>query len=861
MDTVTKQLLGSANATNGSGLYCLEFMDEPGTQNQLHADFELLRIESGSQLELVQHENAGFLLKVPSNYNRLKVILTEDLSKSIDLLHYTIDDQSPQQVQSNPFWVSLAKVRLFTKFSLFNRTSKLPVATFEFYKVLQSVSVPATLALSAEKQEMSSGEKSSGLPTAFPAPRIAIDDESSSPFPVTLEDGPIFRQTLSEFEHKIPRILSDLTKASEVLESFENLSHQTVTIKVSLVRVLQSICVTSMPDTLKNSTAEDAMDSSLIDSLNSLVDDSYKNVVKAIRHKFSSRPVNLDTLANRKRIFEEESKKYYDWLSKLLGSGRTKDEKLLSKRKAFELSKIDYLDFLFDTMMTISLRFRSPNEAGKSFLDTYSFNQKRRKSFRSAVDRCSSLSQLKSQLATAMLPNPGETSGILFTQGGQGKSGWHKQWVVLKNGKLTEYMDWRKGASVRNSPIDISLCNIKSVDLDKRRNCFRLITSTGLERYFQAVDEEDRDSWVQSLFNAGQQIRFHRESGTNNSHVPVEKNLKGFSNNTLSASSAANLKSEIIRRVSSVSLVNLRTVQSVSESNLVCCECGCGDAVEWISLNLLVIFCIKCSSCHRSLGTSISKVRSLKLDSFDRESLSLLNHINNESSNSYYESLLSPEQKINASVSDEARLQFITSKYSKRVWFDYSKVPDPSSLLIHGIKGNIIREILKSIAAKVDVNMRLTKTDPDSNVSASIDFSVLEYALSHPSKSDADGHLVFESAELLILNGSDCGESPESHLDLTEEAKSYWKHKIEKLKGVKPFSSSSSSSSVQDSDTLKVSYSSQKRSQEALIQTSNRNGRQAHISPTTAEKLSKSKGGFKSPRGKINSLLRIKNKS
>lgn len=38
---------------------------------------------------------------------------------------------------------------------------------------------------------------------------------------------------------------------------------------------------------------------------------------------------------------------------------------------------------------------------------------------------------------------------------------------------------------------------------------------------------------------------------------------------------------------------------------------------QWASVNLCAMMCINCSGVHRSLGTDISKVRSLKLDLWD----------------------------------------------------------------------------------------------------------------------------------------------------------------------------------------------------------------------------------------------------
>ncbi len=45
---------------------------------------------------------------------------------------------------------------------------------------------------------------------------------------------------------------------------------------------------------------------------------------------------------------------------------------------------------------------------------------------------------------------------------------------------------------------------------------------------------------------------------------------------------------------------------------------------DWCSINLGIQICIVCSGIHRSLGTDISKVRSIVLDDLDTEVLDLL---------------------------------------------------------------------------------------------------------------------------------------------------------------------------------------------------------------------------------------------
>lgn len=64
------------------------------------------------------------------------------------------------------------------------------------------------------------------------------------------------------------------------------------------------------------------------------------------------------------------------------------------------------------------------------------------------------------------------------------------------------------------------------------------------------------------------------------------------------------------------------------KGNSVCFDCG-DIAPKWISLNLGVFICFRCSGIHRSFGTHISKVRSVQLDVLTPEQIEFFKHMGN----------------------------------------------------------------------------------------------------------------------------------------------------------------------------------------------------------------------------------------
>uniref|UniRef100_UPI003AAFC4B0 arf-GAP with Rho-GAP domain, ANK repeat and PH domain-containing protein 2 isoform X1 n=1 Tax=Centroberyx gerrardi TaxID=166262 RepID=UPI003AAFC4B0 len=104
-----------------------------------------------------------------------------------------------------------------------------------------------------------------------------------------------------------------------------------------------------------------------------------------------------------------------------------------------------------------------------------------------------------------------------------------------------------------------------------------------------------------------------------------------------------------------------------NEANRSCADCRT-PRPEWASVNLGVVICKKCAGQHRSLGPSISKVRSLKLDSsiWSNELVELFLEVGNKNANSFWAANLPLEEELYIGSSAEQRATFIRRKYRER---------------------------------------------------------------------------------------------------------------------------------------------------------------------------------------------------
>uniref|UniRef100_A0A8C5PQZ8 ArfGAP with RhoGAP domain, ankyrin repeat and PH domain 3 n=1 Tax=Leptobrachium leishanense TaxID=445787 RepID=A0A8C5PQZ8_9ANUR len=101
-----------------------------------------------------------------------------------------------------------------------------------------------------------------------------------------------------------------------------------------------------------------------------------------------------------------------------------------------------------------------------------------------------------------------------------------------------------------------------------------------------------------------------------------------------------------------------------NKANKTCADCKAFNP-DWASINLCVVICKQCAGQHRSLGTSVSKVQSLKLDTsiWSNEIVQLFIILGNDRANRFWAARLLPSEMLNHDDSTEKRRDFITQKY------------------------------------------------------------------------------------------------------------------------------------------------------------------------------------------------------
>ena len=350
-------------------------------------------------------------------------------------------------------------------------------------------------------------------------------------------------------------------------------------------------------------------------------------------------------------------------------------------------------------------------------------------------------------------------------------------------------------------PIDLRMASVREARNAERRFCFEVITPQ-YKRVYQATSEEDMTNWINALNNAlqnavegrGQPQQFslssagERTKGRDIGSVLTGKSSSYSGHHSHHVSSTTFAASDMHRnrtvgarptyvRTDSNSFEEnpsklLQIVRDHDQGNRWCADCNSEAKTEWVSINLGIVLCIECSGIHRSLGTHISKVRSLTLDttSFSTDIVEILLQIGNRISNMVWESRLEEGQKPSPNATRDQRLRFITAKYVDRAYITpigsntQSHYSTPDETLLASVKKNDIQGVLYALTLRANPNaqdrsrnthsvfLALAAADPAAPGSAN------PSPLPSPaSKTTGTGHSsvhAFPIAELLVQNGA-----------------------------------------------------------------------------------------------------------
>ncbi|KAM3926368.1 arf-GAP with Rho-GAP domain, ANK repeat and PH domain-containing protein 3 [Leptodactylus fuscus] len=101
-----------------------------------------------------------------------------------------------------------------------------------------------------------------------------------------------------------------------------------------------------------------------------------------------------------------------------------------------------------------------------------------------------------------------------------------------------------------------------------------------------------------------------------------------------------------------------------NKTNKNCADCKACNP-DWASINLCVVICKQCAGQHRSLGTNISKVQSLKLDTsiWSNEIVQLFIILGNDRANRFWAARVPPSEVLHPDDCIEHRRDFIAHKY------------------------------------------------------------------------------------------------------------------------------------------------------------------------------------------------------
>jgi len=306
-------------------------------------------------------------------------------------------------------------------------------------------------------------------------------------------------------------------------------------------------------------------------------------------------------------------------------------------------------------------------------------------------------------------------SGYLMKQSPQMKRlVWKRRYFELKGDSFRYF----NGTKWNN--IDLRLCMVREMKNSDRRNCFEIVSPIKTF-HLQTDNEYEMFEWISTLQNAiGRAL--HAERAT-----PEEIEAATLANSAATSAmfglkpTEKEIKKHRQEILAKKKQKEEEMIQKIRElpGNGICADCGKADP-EWASCNLGITLCITCSGIHRGLGVHVSKVRSLTLDRWPPELITIMLSLGNTRVNAIYEALLQRNCDDECRPSPESdqiiKEHWITSKYIRKEYIWSGENQEEFILnTIHeqyfkAVDRGDLPEAIRYIALGADVNYKDPKT-------------------------------------------------------------------------------------------------------------------------------------------------------
>ncbi|QLQ78692.1 hypothetical protein HG537_0B00410 [Torulaspora globosa] len=600
-----------------------------------------------------------------------------------------------------------------------------------------------------------------------------------------LPDGAEFRKLIGGLEdsvaslQKSPRwriLLDNLLRLSDLLRAVSSVCDVLLNTRVSFAgdedHPLKRVFNEDLHAWIRDFNANHVL--SVSQSLN-------KDVITPLQEFLEFERQNQKILPKKQKNFHEAMRLMYSSQSSLP----------LNSKVQYELARLEYQNFLDQCLVvgpplrrlysgiSLFLRIQVPQkELNESYM-------KKNHQLRSSIKNARSMSDLTKLYSSLNTPHVETYAWVDIQENDHGSTNfgpgssasnsgyqWLRQWIILDGNQLSVFHPSKK---IPIHTVDLSFACIKKIN----RTTIEIQTS-GLPSLTRASTNSSS-----SVEHTNTNSKNHRSRVylLFKDHSEAEKwfdILKQVNLETKQYSSPAVGASSKYKDHTTTAASLIDVVMSEHESNSRCCDCGDSQTVEWISINLLCVLCIKCSGVHRSMGSHISKIRSLTLDSFTSpEILHLLqNDVSNANVNSIYESNNSEGTKITSQSSNFERSQYIINKYQacKMVSDGNQDAKSTVKSLLKAIHLDSIYLLQKTIAQS-KYSLRDIVTEQSKSDSDIVLPTIFQYSLKHHEM--VQGKPVFFITEFLLSNGLPVDRIPNDTSDWSPAVIEYWKSKFD----------------------------------------------------------------------------------